>query len=265
MGRIRNPSRLQRERADDFLESHLCSVAAAVVGSAAIGYAGSQQASSRAQASGEFGNMLALNESIVAAQNADKVKALLAPFVAAGQGAVQQQGNLIGANGNDAQQAAIDQLRGSPGFQSLLKQGENSILANGSATGGLRGGNTQAALAKFSPALLAQTINDRFAQYGSLASAGQNAAIGTGNVNASGANTQSAILAQLAGNNANMNNQITAANNQGYNSIASGLGAFAGLQGGSSSGGGITSAVPQTQTFGSGYVPNVFSGTNGGI
>jgi hypothetical protein len=106
---------------------------------------------------------------------------VLAPYVNAGTGALTAQQNLLGLNGNDAQQSAIAALQSSPQFQALKKQGEDSILANASATGGLRGGNVQGALAQFSPALLAQIIQQQFGNLGGIASNGENAAAGVGN------------------------------------------------------------------------------------
>ena len=111
----------------------------------------------------------------------DAIQKLLSPFITGGTGALTEQQNLLGLNGTGAQQTSINALQNSPEFKALQEQGTNSILQNASATGGLRGGNTQAALAQFSPALLAQTINDRYAKLGGLTSIGQNAAAGVGN------------------------------------------------------------------------------------
>lgn len=86
-----------------------------------------------------------------------------------------------GINGKDAQQAAINDIANSSQFIELAKQGEQGMLQNASATGGLRGGNTQAALAQFRPAMLQQLINDQYAKLGGLTSIGQNAAAGVGN------------------------------------------------------------------------------------
>ena len=49
-------------------------------------------------------------------------------------------------------------------------------MANAAATGGLRGGNTQRALAQFRPALLSQLINQRYEQLGGLSGQGLQAA-----------------------------------------------------------------------------------------
>jgi hypothetical protein len=129
-------------------------------------------------------------------QRFDAVQKMLAPYQQAGIPAVKMQGDLAGTNGNDAQAAAIAQLQQSPMFTSQLQAGNNNILANASATGGLRGGNTQAALAQFSPALLAQTINDQYSRLGGLTSIGQNAAAGVGNAGMQTGNNVTNLLQQ---------------------------------------------------------------------
>lgn len=96
--------------------------------------------------------------------------------------------------GQDAAFRAIEQ---SPGFQALARQGEEAILQNASATGGLRGGNTQGALARFRPALLDQFIERQFGRLGNIASIGQNAAAGVGNAGmTTGANIGNTLMAQ---------------------------------------------------------------------
>jgi len=110
----------------------------------------------------------------------DAIQKLMAPYVKTGNKAIAGQQNLIGLNGATAQRAAIQGIQAGPEFGALVQQGENSILQNASATGGLRGGNTQAALAQFRPAVLSNLLNQRFAQLGGLATAGQNAAAGVG-------------------------------------------------------------------------------------
>lgn len=111
----------------------------------------------------------------------DALQKLLAPYVQAGTGALGAQQALLGLSGGDAQQAAIAGIQGSPQFAALQQAGTNSLLQNAAATGGLRGGNTQAALAQFSPQLLSQLIDQQYSRLGGLSSLGQNAAAGTGN------------------------------------------------------------------------------------
>jgi len=131
----------------------------------------------------------------------DAIRELLRPYTDVGSSAVNKQGDLMGLNGDEAQKAAVDAIQNGPQFQSMAQQGENSILQNASATGGLRGGNIQASLAQFRPNLLAQTIQQQYQNLGGLTSVGQNAAAGVGNAG------------MWAGNqNINALNQIGAAN-----------------------------------------------------
>ena len=82
--------------------------------------------------------------------------------------------------GAQGQQQAISQFEQSPMFQALARQGEDAILQNASATGGLRGGNVQGALGQFRPALLNQQIQQQFQNLGGLTALGQSSAAGIG-------------------------------------------------------------------------------------
>lgn len=147
-----------------------------------------------------------------------QIRELLAPYVMAGDQATQSQLGLLGLLGDEAQRKAIFNVEQGPEFRTLIKQGEESILANASATGGLRGGNTQQALSEFRPQLLNQLLNERFSKLGELAGRGQASAAG-----------QASLQQQSAGNISNLLGQVGAANAgraiaQG-NAIAGGLGA----------------------------------------
>ena len=85
-----------------------------------------------------------------------------------------------GVSAKDAQLAAINGIENGAQFGQLVKQGEYALMANGAATGGLRGGDTQAAMAQFRPQMLQALIDKQLAQYGGLAANGQNAAAMTG-------------------------------------------------------------------------------------
>lgn len=108
----------------------------------------------------------------------DKLVALMSPYVTAGTGALGQQQAIAGLSGGPAQQQAISGFEQSPFFRSLAQQGETSILQNASATGGLRGGNVQGALAQFRPQLLNQFIEQQYGRLGGLSQLGQAAASG---------------------------------------------------------------------------------------
>lgn len=111
----------------------------------------------------------------------DAIQKLLQPYSEAGTGALAQQQALLGMGTPEAQQQAITALQNSPQFQALQQQGETAILQNAAATGGLRGGNVQAALAQFRPALLSGLIEQQYNRLGGLTAIGQNAAAGVGN------------------------------------------------------------------------------------
>lgn len=142
----------------------------------------------------------------------DKVIELMSPFVSSGTKALAAQQALIGLSGEDKQAEAIAAIEGSPQFAELVKQGENSLLQNASATGGLRGGNLQGALAKFRPSILSALIEQQFGRLGGLSQIGQAAAAGQASAGLStGANIanlleqRGAALAggQIAGGSAN--------------------------------------------------------------
>jgi len=68
------------------------------------------------------------------------------PFVQQGQGAVRAEGDLLGINGRDAEQRAINNFTESPGQAFLRERAEKSLLRNNAAIGGLGGGNVRSAL-----------------------------------------------------------------------------------------------------------------------
>ena len=110
----------------------------------------------------------------------DTIRQLLEPYVAAGTPALQAQQAMLGFGGPGAEQAQIEAVQRSPMFQERVRQGEEALLQQASATGGLRGGNVQAALAQFRPALLAEELETRFGRLGGMVGLGQRSAVGVG-------------------------------------------------------------------------------------
>jgi hypothetical protein len=108
----------------------------------------------------------------------DALIELMAPYVGAGESAIGQQQALIGLQGAEAQQQAIGGFEQSPIFQAMTRQGEEAILQQASATGGLRGGNVQAALSQFRPQVLNALIEQQYNRLGGLSSLGQASAAG---------------------------------------------------------------------------------------
>lgn len=121
-------------------------------------------------------------EAAIAEQRAarEELRKLLEPYVSAGTPALQAQMSALGLRGPTEQAAFVRQQETSPMFQALAQQGEEAILQQASATGGLRGGNVQAALAQFRPALLNQFLEQQYGRLGGLRDIGQQSAAGVG-------------------------------------------------------------------------------------
>lgn len=199
----------------------MAATTAAVVAAGATAYGASQAG----EAAGEAADTQAASSAAGIKEQRrqfDKIVELLAPYVSAGTGAIGQQEALLGLKGARAQKEAISGIQTSPYFQSLTQQGEGAILQNASATGGLRGGNVQGALAQFRPQLLNQLIQQQYGNLGGLsqlgqASAAQQASVGVqtgrdisnllaqqGAAVAGGQLAQAGIQSQMFGNLANI-------------------------------------------------------------
>lgn len=171
---LRSLTTLQRWEADiGFVGDALGSVIGGITGSNKSARAAKQAANTQASAA----------EKALAEQRAarDEARGLQQPYVDAGSKALAQQMALIGLNGTASQQDALNVLLQGPEYTTAVRQGEESILQNAAATGGLRGGNTQNSLTNFRANLLGSTINQQYNRLGGLTSLGQNAAAGVGN------------------------------------------------------------------------------------
>jgi hypothetical protein len=161
----------------------------------------------------------------------NKVQELLKPYTEAGVPALEAQQAFLGLKGPEAERAAIERIRGGETFQALQQQGENALLQTASATGGLRGGNLQGALAQFRPALLSSLIDQQYGRLGGLTTLGQNAAAGTG----AAAQTMGTNVTNLLGQQGAAAAGAEIAQGKAFGAIPSaisgGLGLFSGLGG----------------------------------
>jgi len=139
---------------------------------------GSEQAAKAAQAAAGTQAQMAERGIEEQRRQFDALTELLRPYVEAGTPALQEQQAFLGLRGPESQQTAISALEQSPLFQSQVRQGEEALLQQASATGGLRGGNIQAALAQFRPQMLQQQIANQYANLGGMTVLGQKSAAG---------------------------------------------------------------------------------------
>lgn len=225
------------------LTAVVASTAAAGVGSAISGSKASSAAKSAAQ------TQAASQSEAIGEQRRqfDAIRELLAPYVQAGRpdltqpyigagpGALQAMQGLAGLRGAGEQQAAINQIKQGAQYQELARQGEEAILQNAAATGGLRGGNVQAALAQFRPALLNQLIESQYGKLAGLTSLGSTSAenlLRLGQASAAGTAAAGQQSAQNIGNLMVGQGQALAAGQIGAaNAFAQGVGGITGALG----------------------------------
>jgi hypothetical protein len=144
----------------------------------------------------------------------------LQPWLTAGTSALGAQSDLLGINGGDNQAAGIAALRASPLFATLFDSGEEAILQNASATGGLRGGNTQRSLADFGADTFAQLLQFQLGQLGGLSGTGQQTGQQLGTF---GANTASNVGNLLGSKGTAQAGGFLAQGNSTLNNINSGI------------------------------------------
>jgi hypothetical protein len=231
-------------------------IGASVIGagaSLASGAMNSSAASSAANAQvNQDKSALALQQ-----QEFNTTQANLSPWMQAGQSALGQYGNLIGSNGSTQQQAAIAALQQSPLYTSMINQGDQAVLAQASATGGLRGGNIQNSLANFNANALNTVIQNQIGNLGTLSGSGQNAAAGLGGFAANYAGTASSTLGNIgsaqAGGILGSTGLLTGGINTGLSSLLNGLGYSQGY-------GGVGGGYPTNTTTTVGSPPSSLDG-----
>lgn len=201
-------------------------------------------------------------------QSLNDVRALQSPFLQAGTNAVpgyenaisgyggvlNNLNNLTGANGNAAQQTAINGLTSNPLYTSSMNLGQQAILANASATGGLRGGNTIASLGYLPNQVLSNVMQQQIGNLGSSLQGSAGLAGLYGNLVGLGSNTANTL------SNAEFNTGSSIAN------LATGRGAAqagAQLAQGNATASGLNSLG--SLLGGAGGISNLFSSIGGGL
>jgi len=241
-------------------------IAGAIIGSAIVGGVMSSRAQKSAAKTASRAQTEAADKSIAEQRRQfDAVQQLMAPYVQSGTTALSRYNALTGLSGEEAQQTLIDQITSGAEYGSLVRQGEEAILQSASATGGLRGGNTQSALARFRPEILSSLIRDEYSRLGGMVSMGQNAAAGVGNAGMqTGQNisNQYGQIGQAQAGAALARGQATAnmwGNIAGSVGLAAGLGGFGNVPRGEVLGS-FTGPVVGPGTPTSGYTSPVFPG-----
>lgn len=188
-----------------------------LVGNILGGKGAKKQANNAANAQIQAAQLAAAEEG----RQFDITQANLQPWLTAGNAALSEQMKILGLGGMagmpgiiggygggtfniDGTQAtpvdrygeqagAIANLKNSPLYQSIYNNGEEAILANASATGGLRGGNTQNSLARFGGDTLSGVLGQYLQQLGGLSGTGNQTAGTIGQFGAANADNQAQL------------------------------------------------------------------------
>ena len=221
--------------------------ATAIIGSTIVGGVMSSRSASKAAKAQQEASGASIDE-----QRAqfEAMQRTLKPYVDAGspalrqiasyadvaQPALNEQQALNGMFGAEAQQQAINRIEQSPLYMEQVRQGENAMLQNASATGGLRGGNIQAALAQFRPAVLSQMIEDKYSKLGGMVDFGGSAALNLAKMGQASAAGTGAAGMNMASNISNLNTQTgqaqaqaQLARGQAWGNVAGSVGYLGGL------------------------------------
>lgn len=212
-------------------------VAGAVIGVAGSALAGKKQAKA---AQGAADQQAAMQQAAIDEQRRqfDEIQKLLAPYVKGGQSAFDQQLGLMGLKGAEAQSQQLGAIQSSPEYQQLVKESENALLQNASATGGLRGGNMQSSLASNRQNALNSLVQQKLGQLGGVANAGLGAAQNTGVFGQNAANTIGGLQHGIGSEMGNATLVGGGAQANLIGNIAGGLGQVAGAYFNRPSGGG---------------------------
>lgn len=182
-------------------------MALAILGGAVIGGVGTYMAGESAKEGAEAAAASQLQAAELGTEEQrrqfDLMQKTLQPYVSAGESALSAQMTLAGLGGREAQQQAIANISQSPLFQQQVQQGEEALLQQASATGGVRGGNIQGVLAQYRPQMLQQEIASQYGRLGGITGMGQASAAGVGagalQTGANIANLQQQAGAAIAG------------------------------------------------------------------
>ncbi|HEX3161128.1 MAG TPA: hypothetical protein VHQ92_00995 [Pseudolabrys sp.] len=163
-------------------------------------------------------------------------QANLAPWLQTGQQgnqALQQwlglgQGGSFNPNAPGVAPFNASMLPGDPSYQWRLQQGENALLNNASAMGGLGGGNTQKALLNYGQGAASQQYQQALQNYMAQQNNVYNKLSGVSNTGVNAAGQVAGLGANAASNIASLQNQTGATNAAGIlgsqNVLASGIG-----------------------------------------
>lgn len=119
------------------------------------------------------------------------IRSVLAPYMTQGGAGVNKLAELLGLGGDTA--GAMAGLKENPVYKALFQNGQETVLQNASATGGLRGGNTQDSLGHLGADTLAQVYQMMVSNLGNLSELGAKTGLGYGALTNDNARSQAQL------------------------------------------------------------------------
>lgn len=179
---------------------------------------GAQKKAARAAAEQQT---LALNRAIDIQNNQfQQTRSDFLPYTQAGSAAMNELSQLItGFDGDSAGLTA--RIKADPLYESTYRNGEEALLQNAAATGGLRGGNTQRGLADFSADTLGKVYQQILSNLGGVANLGLGATGSVAGFGANAANATSGFATDIGNAQANKQLAIGRINAQNWSNIGS--------------------------------------------
>jgi hypothetical protein len=191
-------------------------IATAIVGSAILGGVASSSAASKAS---KAQRRAAEQAAAVQREQYEQTRADLAPFRDMGTTALGQYTDLLGMQGQDAYQRALQNYQQSPFLAQLVRNTGDAVDASRAARGGLFSGATAQEIGDRTGQLYMGDFNNYLSRLGGLADTGQNAAAQTGNFGQNAAAGQANAFTAAGNARAqgyiNQGNAISNALNQG--------------------------------------------------
>lgn len=200
--------------------------AAAIIGGSLIGGAASAFGASKAA---DAQKKAAQQASNIQKQQYEQTRADLAPYRETGSNALSQYQSLLGLNGQEKAQQALQGYTQSPYLSQLITDTQRGVDASSAARGGLFSGATAQAIGNKTGQLYLGDYNNYLSRIGGLVDTGQNAASQTGTFGANAAAGR-ANAATAAGN-AQAGGWINAANGVN-NALSQGASLYGAYKGG---------------------------------
>jgi hypothetical protein len=102
----------------------------------------------------------------------DYIKSQYAPYSEVAEKALGQQMGLAGLGEPGAREAMLAEIETDPFYQAKIRAGEEGVMRQAAATGGLRSGDTSSNLAQINQMLLGREIEDRYQKLAGLSGQG---------------------------------------------------------------------------------------------